>query len=97
MNINYYNCEMIAKISGYTIKPSKIREPKIGDKVILTDNAYDGIPGKEVARLARLPYCTIKDWLPIAIGSDGDYEYMYEIYVDETEYLIGFDWVYLKK
>ena len=93
MNINYYNCEMIAKISGYTIKPSKIREPKIGDKVILTDNAYDGMPGKEAARLARLPYCTMT---PIPIGEDGDYEYMYEIYVDETEYMIGFGWEYLK-
>lgn len=68
------------------------RIPRIGDKIVITD--YDTFPGgNETARIAKLPYLTIESILPIPfINRDGDKYVDYEVYANETEYLIGIDW-----
>ena len=68
--------------------------PKIGDKVTLKKKAYDGLPGKVAAKLAKLPYCTVKDVNQIPMGKNGNYEWYYEIDIEETGYMIG---IYYKK
>lgn len=73
------------------VKRKKI--PQIGDKIIITD--YDTFPGgNETARIAKLPYLTIESILPIKFSDDDGYYIDYEVYVNETDYLIGIDWDY---
>lgn len=64
-----------------------IWKPVPGDKVVITD--FDGFPGNEAAKLAKLPYCTVDSVLEIPIGEDGNYHWEYEIYIVESEYLVG--------
>jgi hypothetical protein len=80
-------------IGGFNISVAddpKVRIPKSGDKVILTDEFYDTLSdGKECAKLARLPYCIVDDFQKIPEGSDGNYRWVYPIYVKETGYMVG--------
>ena len=64
--------------------------PEIGDKVIITD--YEGIPGNDVAKLARLPFCIVEEVSKVPIGEKGKYCWQYSIYVKETDYIIGFSY-----
>ena len=65
--------------------------PKVGDRVELKSSFYDGVGGKEIKKLARLPYCTVESVHPIAMSKkSGDpVEWFYEIYVKETGYMVG--------
>jgi len=72
------------------IKEFKGRVPYLGDKIILLDSFYELLTdGKECAKLAKLPYCTIESAILIPIGNNGDYTYTYEIYINESNYMIG--------
>lgn len=73
------------------------RIPQIGDKVILLEGAYKLLPGDIAAKLARLQYVTVNDVMPLPIGKDGNYEWMYEVYIEETDYPIGFYYTFYKK
>ncbi len=70
----------------------KIKIPKIGDKVIISNSAYKGMSHKEIIKLSKLPYLTVSDVLPIPIGEEGNYTWRYEIYVKESKYLIGINY-----
>ena len=74
------------------MKINRKRIPQIGDKIIITD--YETFPGgNETARIAKLPYLTIESILPIPFIEKNGVEYVdYEVYVNETDYLIGIDW-----
>lgn len=63
----------------------KIREPKNGDKVLITD--FSGFPqgsGNLVARLSKLPHCTVEDVDIVPIGVNGEYEWRFGIYIYEA-------------
>lgn len=91
--------DMIANFRQLDVKDNPAtRIPRVGDKVVLNDEFFSNLgDGKEVARVARLPYCTVESVSKIVIGSDGDYEYMYEIYVEETGYMVGFGYDFYKE
>lgn len=88
-------------ILGEKINPCPDRIPQPGDKIILLDGFYELMPdGKECAKLARLPYCTVESAMPIAVTNNkGEYEYKYHIYINETGYMVGFyneQWKFLE-
>ena len=66
--------------------------PKPGDKITITD--FSSFPGKIAAELARLPYLTVESVLPITLSDEnGENRYTaYEVYSNETPYLIGLDY-----
>lgn len=72
--------------------------PKIGDKVVLTESFFENMTdGKECMRLAKLDYCTVAEVNPIIMGDDDNgYEYEYEIYIEESEYLVGISYIKYK-
>lgn len=68
--------------------------PKPGDKVVLTEEAFECMSGKEAMKLARLPYCTVEEVGQIPLGENGDYEWYYEIYIEEAPgSMIGINYV----
>jgi len=80
-----------------TVNPNT-RIPKIGDKVVLTDEFFESMSdGKEGARLARLPYVTVESINRIPQGVDGVYEWIYVIDVAETVYMVGDSYKFLEK
>lgn len=75
------------------MRVKKKRIPKIGDKIIITD--YDTFPGgNETTKIAKHPYLTIESFLPITLSDNDGYYIDYEVYVNETDFLIGIDWDY---
>lgn len=86
---------------GISTKPPICREPKVNDKVFLLDGFYETLSdGKECAKLARMPYCTVDEYSSVPIGENGDYTYVYEVYVKETGYMVGLygvSWCYLEE
>ena len=67
------------------IDPNKY-VPQIGDKITLTDEFYETMgDGKECAKLARLPYLTVEEVTPLSIEGI----LCYEVYAEETPYMIG--------
>ena len=64
-----------------------IAVPKEGDKVQIID--WRVIPDSfEAHRLSLLPSLTVREVFRVPIGTKGNYKWMYEILVEETEYFI---------
>lgn len=93
--------ELLASAGQENVKPFQYKIPEVGDKVVLLDGAYETLSdGKECAKLARLPHCTIEQASPISIGRNGNYRFLYEIYIEESEYMVGLygnAWKYLNE
>ena len=87
MNIKELNWQNINKISGITVDDSKTITPYIGQYVEILD-LPDWIPAREAIKISKLPYLTISDYLPISVGSDGNYKKEYQLYFEETELII---------
>ncbi len=70
---------------------AKIKIPKPGDKIQITD--YSGMEPNEAARISKLPYLTVESVLPIPLTDERGERYTaYEVYANETDYLIGINW-----
>ena len=68
------------------------RIPKIGDHVLITDWDTLNIPASEAIKLSKLPYLTVNYVMPLPVGEDGNYKIKYLVDVEETDYIIGFNW-----
>lgn len=74
----------------------KLREPKIGDKVIIKDESYEklNISQSHAVKLCRLPYVTVSDVSECILGSAGEYYMSYTIYIKECKKLFNVDYIF---
>lgn len=58
-----------------------IKEPKHGDKVVITD--WSSFETNEAVKHSKKDFLVVNDVMPMPVGENGDYHWEYHIYVKE--------------